>query len=193
MKKLFVLALALALMLSGSALAEAFVLENGVAWGMTQGDVLAIEGAGDVEYETVGIAEELDVDDTAFRGAEADADYLFRDDALAAVVYELDAEDVTPQALAEALDGEYGARGAGNEGHFCDLMSALTGRTYAMSAILRTWDFYYDWTGPGGTYVALTNRFSNDEDDFYVCFFDEAGLLAGSDAFLSEPAPALEP
>ena len=190
MKRMLVLLLAL--LLCGVALAEGegFALENGVAWGMGQGDVLALEGSSDVDYETMGLANVLDVDDAAYRGFEADAKYLFRNGALAAVLYELDAGDVNADALAAALDGEYGGRGACDASRLGDLMSALTGQSRALNAE-RAGDFYFDWTGPADTCVALTNRFSDDGDDLYVCFFDQAAIAALAEAGLGEPAPAL--
>lgn len=194
MKKL--MALLLALLLCGAALAEggAFALREGVAWGMTQEEVLAVEKPADYELESRAAGRQvLEIEDLRFSGAEYDLDYWFVNGALAAAEYEFDLEDIASETLAEALDGQYGPRGAGDNTRLIELLTALTGRDLNRTAELRAGDFYYDWTGADGTYVALTNLLSDDGDDISVACFDAATLLNAEDAALSEPAPALEP
>ena len=193
MKRL--ITIALALLICGAALAEAGGpgLRAGIAWGMTQEAVLAAEQPADYEVESrAGGAQVLEIEDMELDGVAYDLEYCFVSGVLTAMNCEFDAEDITPQALAERLDGQYGSRGAGDTGRFCALMGALVGGQYALTGELRDGDFFFDWSGPDGTYVALTNRLSEDGDDIAIFFFDAAALLDAGEVALSEPAPALE-
>ena len=190
-----ILAIALALLLCGAALAEAdLAFAGGVSWGMTRDEVLAAKRVREYEMEPFGTAgaQVLDIDDDQrYQGAEYDLDYLLAGGSLVAAKCEFDAEDIAASTLAAALDAQYGARGAGDTGAFCDLMSALAGMDYALKASARAGDFFYDWTAADGTYAVLTNRLSDDGDDIDLFFFDAPSIGGGFS--LSEPAPALNP
>ncbi|MBR1820272.1 MAG: hypothetical protein IJ769_01475 [Clostridia bacterium] len=190
------IALLLALLLCGAALAEgeAFSLREGVAWGMTPDEVLAIEKPVKYEVESRAAgAQVLEIEDLRLAGAEYDLDYWFVNGALVAMEYEFEAEDIAPNVISDALDANFGGREAGNSGRFAELMSTLTGRDFALTADLRAEDFFFDWTGEDGSYIALTNLLSDDRDDISVFHFDASTLLDPAEAALSEPAPALDP
>ena len=188
-----ILAMVLALLLCGAALAEGFVVNTGVVWGMTLDEVLATVKPADYEIEPFGAlgAQKLEIDDMRCTGGEYELKYLFFDGVLAAVGYEFDAEEFTPSAIGGALDARYGARGDGDTGLFCDLMSALTGGNYALTANLRAGDYFCDWADDEENYVVMTNRTSDDGDDIYVFIFDTLSILGGFS--VAEPAPALNP
>ena len=190
MKKLW--AILMALLLVGGALAEgAFSLENGVTWGMTEGDVLAIEGTADTEFGTYGGFETLEVEDVAFRGHEADVSYLFVNDALLMVAYELDIEDVDPAALVQQLDGEYGAHVDDKGAAYYSFISRLTGTLYTMQPQVS--GIGVNWTLPDGTLATLlTGLKGADDDDITVIYINAGASRWNEDVALSEPAPALE-
>lgn len=189
MKKL--LAIVMALLLAGGALAEgAFSLENGVTWGMTEGDVLAIEGTADTEFGTYSGFETLEVEDVAFRGHEADVSYLFVNDALLMAAYELDIEDVDPMALVRQLDGEYGDHVYDKGAAYYNFISRLTGTLYTIQPQVS--GIGVNWTLPDGTLATLLTGLKKDDDDITVIYIDAGAASWNEDVALSEPAPALE-
>lgn len=190
MKKLW--AILMALLLVGGALAEgAFSLENGVTWGMTEGDVLAMEGTADTEFANYSGFETLEVDDVAFRGHEADVSYLFVNDALLMVAYELDIEDVDPAALVQQLDGEYGAHVDDKGAAYYSFISRLTGTLYTMQPQVS--GIGVNWTLPDGTLATLlTGLKGADDDDITVIYINAGASRWNEDVALSEPAPALD-
>ena len=191
MKKTLVLTLALALIAVGVWAEAAFRLENGATWGMTQGDVMALEAGSELEYGDLDGMQVLEVDDTAFRGHEADASFLFSGDALAMATYEMDAEDVDPMALIAALDGEYGEHEEDQGLAYYDFISELTGTLYYVQP--QTAGIGVRWTLPDGTVAALMVGPNGDADDVAVVYWNAAGSGALGGTSLSEPAPALEP
>lgn len=194
MKRWLAMILVLAL-LGCAALAEAqtFSIRNGVAWGMTQAEVLAAEGNPKHELENGQNGQvKLELEDLQTPGGEADLDYLFAGDALVAIKYEFDAEETAPDAITGALDAKYGARGNGDEGRFSALMRALSGDGFALNTAPRQGDFLYDWAAED-VYIVMTNRLSDDGDDIDLFYFDEQAILAAADSSVSESAPALNP
>ena len=192
-----ILAIALALLVIGcAALAEdvqSFALENGVAWGMSPSEVLAIEGDTDADYQSIGKGTLLAVDDTAFRGREADAGYVFVNDALAMALFALDAEDADPGALIAEMDAEYGEHRDDRGSAYFNATSHLTGILYTIMPEIRGVGAL--WVLPDGTQaMVLTDvGYGYEADDVLVAFIDHARLYASKDASLGEPAPALEP
>lgn len=116
MKKIVAILLAV-LMLCGSfacAEAPAFTFRNGLHWGMTPAEVLAVEGraAADDESEVSYTAMAILLEDLKLSKFEADITYLFVDGKLAALEIdpslwlEYDAEDI--EYLKQALSIVYG-------------------------------------------------------------------------------------
>ena len=153
--------------------------------------MLGVEKPAEYELESLGAAQKLEIENVKINGVKCDLDYAFLDGALVAAHCEFDLEDIAPATISAALDEGFGARGEGDAGFLCDLMGAMTGMDFSLTAALRAGDYYYDWTDAGGAYAALTNRLSDDGDDIDLFCFDAPAILAGYS--VSEPAPALNP
>ena len=124
MKKLIaVLAVLCLLCASVAALAEAPAAEepvafaNGIKFGMDQNDVIAIEGVPhDMDYDhTAGAVvfsklEYKNVPDTLFDGAAVDKKYLFVDDKLVAICFDIEVRSIAYEKVLEAVaaKGELG-------------------------------------------------------------------------------------
>ena len=192
-----IIAIALALLLLGCAAlgedAQPFALENGIAWGMSPSEVMAIEGDDIAGYQSIGKGMLLAVDDTAFRGREAGAGYVFVNDALAMALYALDAEDANPEALIAEMDAAYGEHRDDRGSAYFNATSHLTGILYTVMPEIKGVGAL--WVLPDGTEaMVLTDvGYGYEADDVLVAFIDHAGLYARTDASLGEPAPALEP
>ena len=124
-------------------------------------------------------------------GVEGELKYLFIDDGLVMASYEFDAEDVSLNTLAAALDAKYGEHRESGFERFAEVMTALLNVEYGYE--LRPEASFMSWETESGTDIILTNGFSDDLDDIDIVYYDEALILALNGQSLSEPAPMLNP
>ena len=190
MKKLIALLLVLALM-GCAALAEgqAFSFRNGVAWGMTLDEVLAAEGNPEYDvYDTnnSGITG-VEIDDVSVAGVEADLMYNFMNGSLVMCGYEFDAEDITIDALAEQLAGEYGLESEADLAAIAEVYSIMFGAGSMTEEFLSVRPTRC-WLLEDGTFLLLI---AYSDDDIDLAYIDGAGIRASQS--LDEPAPALAP
>ena len=115
MKKLFAVLVALCLVLSMAALAEAtvFVFRNGVQFGMPQKDVTATEGNAryevDTEHTNGPVAfTEVEYENVDIEGVKGDVTYMFIEDALVAIRVDYDDKAVSFDEIDKAMTDAYG-------------------------------------------------------------------------------------
>ena len=185
MKKVFAVMLAVALMLTGAALGEGFAFRNGVAWGMTPDEVLATEGDAESDrMDAPGGLTIVIIDDIDFDGIEGDANYVFLNDALVVCGYTFELDDTSVEAVAEKAVALYGEPTDTDPAELTALLAQVND-----AGDIEDDAYYVAWHLEDGTLVALTDNFGDVE----LAYVDAVGIRAGSDAEISEPAPALEP
>ncbi|MDO4867190.1 MAG: hypothetical protein Q4C10_11615 [Clostridia bacterium] len=190
MKKLITLLLVLALMgCAALAEAQAFSFRNGVAWGMTQDEVLAAEGNPNYEAFDAGDGSMtgIEIDDVTAAGVEAELMYNFMNGSLVMCGYEFDADDVTIDALAEQLTGKYGPESEADYAAIVEIYNIMFGPGRMTEEFLsgrspRCWQL------EDGTILLLI---AYSDDDIDLAYMDGTGLRASQS--VDEPAPALTP
>lgn len=130
MKKMFALLTVLCLVCSVAALAETgeFTFRNGVAFGMTQDEVLNAEGNAphkmDVEHAGGIVLDDMEFEDISDNGFEADLHYYFLEGKLIAAVLEYD-DDASYDQILNDLTNRYGASAALDPAEMGNIMSML--------------------------------------------------------------------
>lgn len=191
MKKLIALVLVMTLMgCAALAEAQAFSFRDGVAWGMTQDEVLAAEG--NPEYKSFNANDGMtgiEIDDAAVAGVEADLTYIFMNGSLVVSSYVFDAEDVTVDALAEQLTGKYGPASEAEAGYAAFLeVYSIWGNPGIMTEEYLAERQTHCWLLEEGTILLLI---ADSDDDIVLMYMDGTGIRASQS--VDEPAPALTP
>ena len=189
MKRRIALVLVMTLMgCAALAEAQAFSFRDGVAWGMTQDEVLAAEG--NPEYKSFNANDGMtgiEIDDAAIAGVEADLMYNFMNGSLVMCGYEFDAEDITVDALAEQLASEYGPESEADYAAVVEVYNIMFGAG-GMTEEFLTEREAHCWTLEDGTILLLV---AYSDDDLDLAYMDAAGIRASQS--VDEPAPALNP
>ena len=186
-----ILAIVLALLLCGAAMAEGtgFAFRNGITWGMTEDEVLAAEGGAEHQRNEMEPGLSLIViEDDMTTGAKGDVNYVFMNGALVMDGYYYHTGDISADELSAALSEKYGEPAPADIPRFLAVMTALHGET---PPDLPEGALFWNWTLEDGTYIVLTTSWDTDMDELSLGYIDEAAILAGQS--VSEPAPAMNP
>lgn len=162
MKRIPVILLLLALAFTACAEEDAdFTFREGIAWGMSREEVLAVEGASRFDSDEDGVYT-LEFDDIEQNGVRCDVEYAFMDDALFMASFEYDTEDVpvTYDALLASLTESYGAPGEMND----DIKALLDDDD------LEELDAISGWVLENGTRAWL--MYDSDDESIEIIFAD---------------------
>ena len=190
MKKL--IAIMLALLFCGAALAEG-AFPEGIAWGMSPDEVVALEGEDACERfpveDGMEIVTRAGVSVEPFGGVEANLNCVFRADQLALCGYGFDSSDLDVDGALAALTGLYGEPTDSDFANMMELRSLLMGvPDESVDEGLEEGAFYAGWTLEDGIYLILTDNYGSVEVAWFETNLSHA--LAGGG--LGEPAPALD-
>lgn len=158
-----ILATLFVLLLACSAVAEeasGFTFRNGIAWGMSQQEVLEAEGNPKYETEDDDDTRMIEIEDVEFGGVKCDVEYAFIDDMLFMATVEYDADEVSQSFddVKAKLVERYGEPGEFND----EIRSELG------DDALEELDTIVSWTLSDGTDVMLLEN--ADDNDITIVF-----------------------
>ena len=172
------LAIVLALLLCGAALAEetGFVIRNGITWGMSEEEAMQTENNPRIseEEQQDEIRKKVRLSDVYVAGAMGDLELYFINDALITCEYLFSPNIFTVDYLAKALSSRYGEECEPDNGMILEAVTMLVGEEIPEDQLWPSGVDHHHWQLEDGTAIALVG----DSFGIYVLYLDVEGLRA---------------